>query len=155
VPARPGIEASGEVVESTSEKFPVGSRVVIFSNRTGLYTTETVALEQHMVLIPEGTSYEQAAARTPPAAAAPAAPAAPPRSWALVTQPLQDRQHSERVAAQLRAVALLQPVPMRTELMRSGTGWRAVFWGFTSVKDAEKVRLALADKGLKTDVMEF
>ncbi|HNJ40689.1 MAG TPA: zinc-binding dehydrogenase, partial [Acidobacteriota bacterium] len=62
VPARPGIEASGEVVESTSEKFPVGSRVVIFSNRTGLYTTETVALEQHMALIPEGTSYEQAAA---------------------------------------------------------------------------------------------
>lgn len=96
-----------------------------------------------------------AAARTPTPAAAPAAPAAPPRSWALVTQPLQDRQHSERVAAQLRAVALLQPVPMRTELMRSGTGWRAVFWGFTSVKDAEKVRLALADKGLKTDVMEF
>ncbi len=62
VPARPGIEASGEVVESTSASFPVGSRVVIFSNRTGLYTTETVALEQHMALIPEGTSYEQAAA---------------------------------------------------------------------------------------------
>ena len=36
-----------------------------------------------------------------------------------------------------------------------GTGWRAVFWGFASAKDAEKVRLALADKGLKTDVVEF
>jgi hypothetical protein len=30
-----------------------------------------------------------------------------------------------------------------------------VFWPFTSAADAEKVRLALADKGLQTEVLEF
>lgn len=77
------------------------------------------------------------------------------RAWALVTAPLADRRQSERVAAQLQAVALLQPVPMRTELLPVGRQWRAVFWPFTSQQDAEKVRLALADKGLKTELMEF
>jgi hypothetical protein len=77
------------------------------------------------------------------------------RSWALVTAPLPDRRTSERVAAQLHAVALLQPMPMRAELMRGDGGWRAVFWPFPTERDAEKVRLALADKGLRTQVIEF
>jgi NADPH2:quinone reductase len=61
-PARPGIEASGEVVESSSARFPVGARVVIFANRTGLYTTETVSSEHEICLIPDGVSFERAAA---------------------------------------------------------------------------------------------
>ena len=77
------------------------------------------------------------------------------KAWALVTGPLADRRQSERVAAQLHAVALLQPVPMRAELMPAGNGWRAVFWPFPTAQDAEKVRLALADKGLRTEVLEF
>ena len=84
-------------------------------------------------------------------------PAAGPdiKAWALVTGPLADRRQSERVAAQLHAIALLQPVPMRAELMPAGNGWRAVFWPFPTAQDAEKVRLALADKGLRTEVLEF
>ena len=77
------------------------------------------------------------------------------KAWALVTATLSNKRQSERVAAQLHAVALLQPVPMRAELLPSGTGWRAVFWPFASERDAEKVRLALADKGLLTEVLEF
>ncbi|MEN9626844.1 MAG: hypothetical protein RJA10_70 [Pseudomonadota bacterium] len=84
-------------------------------------------------------------------------PAAGPatKAWALVTGPLSDRRQSERVSAQLHAIALLQPVPMRAELMPTGQGWRAVFWPFPTAQDAEKVRLALADKGLRTEVLEF
>ena len=77
------------------------------------------------------------------------------RAWALVTQPLSNRRQSERVAAQLHAVALLQPMPMRAELMQAEGGWRAVFWPFPTERDAEKVRLALADKGLRTQIVEF
>ncbi|MFT3817810.1 MAG: hypothetical protein QM750_09325 [Rubrivivax sp.] len=84
---------------------------------------------------------------------APAAAAA--KAWALVTPLLRDRRQSERVAAQLQAVALLQAMPMRTELLPAGRGWRAVFWPFTSEQDAQKVRLALADKGLQTELLEF
>lgn len=77
------------------------------------------------------------------------------QAWALVSQPLADKAQSQRVAAQLQAVALLQPRPMRAELVQAQGRWRAVFWPFTSEKDAEKVRLALADKGLKTEVVAF
>ena len=77
------------------------------------------------------------------------------KAWALVTPTLTDKRQSERVAAQLQAVALLQPMPMRAELMAAGPGWRAVFWPFPTEKDAQKVRLALADKGLRTEVLEF
>ncbi len=87
------------------------------------------------------------------AAAAASAPAA--KAWALVTPPLTDRRLSQRVTAQLHAVALLQPLPMRAELMASAGGPRAVFWPFPSAADAEKVRLALADRGLRTEVVEF
>jgi hypothetical protein len=42
------------------------------------------------------------------------------KAWALVTPTLTDKRQSERVAAQLQAVALLQPMPMRAELMAAG-----------------------------------
>jgi len=80
--------------------------------------------------------------------------AASDKAWALVTAPL-DQRRAERAAAQLKAVALFQSLPMRVEQMPAGARWRAVFWPFTSAADAEKVRLALADKGLQTEVLEF
>jgi hypothetical protein len=84
-----------------------------------------------------------------------AAPAPAPRAWALVSMPMSDRPRSQRVAAQLRAVALLQAVPMQAELMPVAGRWRAVCWPFATAHEAEKVRLALADKGLQTEVIEF
>jgi len=80
---------------------------------------------------------------------------APAKAYALVTRPTPSKSESERAAFQLRAVALLQPVPMRAELMRSGALWRAAFWPFRTPADAEKVRMALSDKGLKTELVEF
>lgn len=80
--------------------------------------------------------------------------AASDKAWALVTAPL-DQRRAERAAAQLKAVALFQRLPMHVEQMPAGARWRAVFWPFTSAADAEKVRLALADKGLQTEVLEF
>lgn len=79
----------------------------------------------------------------------------PAKAYALATRPLADRARSERAAAQLQALALLQRMPMKAELMQTGGAWRAVFWPFRSAEDAEKVRLALADKGLPTEVIEF
>lgn len=83
------------------------------------------------------------------------AAAAAPKAWALVSMPMNDRPRSQRVAAQLQAVALLQAVPLQAELMQVAGRWRAVCWPFASADDAEKVRLALADKGLRTEVIEF
>jgi hypothetical protein len=90
--------------------------------------------------------------RATPAAAAASAP--PTQVWALVTAPLGKRQ-SERVSAQLKAVALFQPLPMHVELMPTRAGPRAVFWPFVSAQDAEKVRQALADRGLQTEAVAF
>lgn len=61
-PVRPGLEGAGVVTESNSGEYPVGSNVLIFANRTGLYTTETVAHEKEICPIPAGVTFEQAAA---------------------------------------------------------------------------------------------
>lgn len=78
----------------------------------------------------------------------------PAKAWALATRPA-DKEPAERAASQLKALALLQPVPMRAEVLQARNGWRAVFWPFVNAQDAEKARLALADKGLPTEVIEF
>lgn len=93
----------------------------------------------------------------PAASAAGSAPvvAVPAKAYALATPPQADRAKSERAAAQLHAVALLQRLPMKAELMHAGGAWRAVFWPFATAVDAERVRLALAGKGLRTEVIEF
>lgn len=84
-----------------------------------------------------------------------AAPSArQPKAWALVTAPLE-RHRAQRAAAQLQAVAALQRRPMRVEQWPVGARWRAVFWAFDSAQEAQKVRLALADKGLRLEVLEF
>ena len=79
----------------------------------------------------------------------------PARAWALATRPQANRTQTERAVAQLQALALIQRLPLRAEPMQSGGAWRAVFWPFKSAADAEKVRLALADKGLRTELIEF
>ena len=61
-PARPGLEAAGVVVESQSATFPVGSRVVIFGHRAGLYVTEAVVGESEVAAVPESLPIETAAA---------------------------------------------------------------------------------------------
>ncbi|WP_246602079.1 quinone oxidoreductase family protein [Chloracidobacterium validum] len=61
-PARLGLEAAGTVVESCTPDLPVGSRVVIFGNRTGLYATEVVVQPSEVALLPDAVSTVTAAA---------------------------------------------------------------------------------------------
>jgi NADPH2:quinone reductase len=61
-PARPGLEAAGVVVESRAARLPVGSRVVIFGHRKGLYVTEAVVHEDEVALLPEVVTTTTAAA---------------------------------------------------------------------------------------------
>ncbi|MGQ9896243.1 MAG: quinone oxidoreductase family protein [Acidobacteriota bacterium] len=61
-PARPGLEAAGVVVESQAAQFPVGSRVVIFGHRKGLYVTEAVVHADEVALLPEAVTTTTAAA---------------------------------------------------------------------------------------------
>jgi hypothetical protein len=103
----------------------------------------------------EGERLRAAAAALAAGKSGAASAAASAKSWALVSAPLASRRQSERVVGQLGAVALLQPLPMRAELMTTREGRRAVFWPFPTASDAEKVRQALADRGLKMEVVEF
>jgi hypothetical protein len=86
----------------------------------------------------------------------PAQPVPPvDKAWALVTAPLPNKRTSQRAAAQLNAVARLQTQPMQAELLQAGPAWRAVCWPFPSAREAQKVQMALLDKGLRTEVVEF
>lgn len=81
---------------------------------------------------------------------------APPKVYALVSRPMPQRATSERVAAQLEAMARTRlGGGLRAELMQVSSGWRAVCWPFDSPRDAEKARTALADRGVQTEVIEF
>lgn len=61
LPARPGLEGAGVVMESAAS-IPVGARVLVFANRTGLYTTDVVCQESEVALLPDAVTFEQAAA---------------------------------------------------------------------------------------------
>jgi len=90
-----------------------------------------------------------------PSGAAKPAPQAAVKLYALVSASTRERSGSERFARQLQVLAQLRPGLLRAELMQVGNGWRAVCWPFSSAQEAERVRLALADRGLKTEVVEF
>ena len=47
------------------------------------------------------------------------------------------------------------PVPARSELMLSGGQWRAAWWPFGTLADAERARVMLIGRGLRTEVVVF
>jgi hypothetical protein len=47
------------------------------------------------------------------------------------------------------------PVPEHGELLESQGQWRAAWWPFTSLVDAERARVLLAGRGIKAEVVEF
>jgi NADPH2:quinone reductase len=63
-PFIPGIEAAGVVVESRAAGFPVGAGVALLLPGTGGYATHVVANAAQANLIPEGMSFDDAAALT-------------------------------------------------------------------------------------------
>ncbi len=82
---------------------------------------------------------------------------APVTVYAVVTRPSPQREvASAGLAVMKRAGGRLpDPVPAHSELMQNQGAWRAAWWPFASLADAERARVLLAGKGLKVDVVEF
>ena len=82
---------------------------------------------------------------------------APVTVYAVVTRPSPQREvASAGLAVMKRASGRLpDPVPDHSELMQNQGAWRAAWWPFASLADAERARVLLAGKGLKVDVVEF
>ncbi|MDO9283312.1 MAG: hypothetical protein Q7U26_00365, partial [Aquabacterium sp.] len=93
--------------------------------------------------------------RASPPTAASTPPPAP--VYAVVSRPTTERESAARSLALMRASStrLPPPLPDHGELMRSQGEWRAAWWPFLSLADAERARVLLAGRGLKADVVEF
>jgi hypothetical protein len=87
----------------------------------------------------------------------PPPPPEPSVVFAVVSRPSRAQDEAARGLALMQAVAakLPPPTPDHSELMNSQGQWRAAWWPFTSLADAERARIMLAGKGLKAEVVEF
>ncbi len=94
----------------------------------------------------------------PPGATTPATTrTAPGQAWAVSTRSLRTRFESEQMVAALRDVAYRSGhgKDLKLEVLPSGDDWRAVGWPFASRAEAERMRAALAARGLKAEVVQF
>lgn len=105
---------------------------------------------------PPAASHRGAAERTTVQAPAAALPAA--RHLAVLA-PLADRRpHADALRARMQAVAsTLQHdgPPLRVEVYDTPQGLQAALWPFVSEADAERARVALAQRGVRTIVLDF
>ena len=90
------------------------------------------------------------------------APAPPPELlpgpvYAVVSPPSRQRDAAagSLVLMQATAARLNGGVPEHGELLESQGQWRAAWWPFASLVDAERARVLLAGRGLKAEVIEF
>ena len=101
------------------------------------------------------------AARTGRAAAIARQAAQPPQPvapvFAVVTRPTREKDSAARGLALIRASGqrLAGEQPEHGELMLHHGEWRAAWWPFESLADAERARVMLAARGLKVEVVEF
>lgn len=88
---------------------------------------------------------------------APPPPPAPPPVYAVVTLPERQREGALRAQALMQAATakLSGPAPEHAELMGQAGQWRAAWWPFATLVDAERARVLLAGRGLKAEVVEF
>ena len=103
------------------------------------------------------TQPTQSARTTPtqlsrPEATAPTAPV-----YAVVTRPdrLRDGAANSLALMQSAGAKLPPPAPTHGELMQSQGSWRAAWWPFATLADAERARVLLVGKGVKAEVVEF
>ena len=92
-----------------------------------------------------------------PTPGAEAAPAATGPVYAVVSRPSRQREAATNAAVLMQAAGerLPPPAPAHVELMQTGSEWRAAWWPFTSLVDAERARVMLVGRGLKAEVVEF
>ena len=104
--------------------------------------------------LPAAPKPAQATAAASPSASTSASPAT---VYALVTAPNPQRASANTGLAVMRRASgrLTPPVPEHTELMQDQGRWRAAWWPFVSLADAERARVLLAGKGIKAEVVEF
>lgn len=121
-----------------------------------------------------GSSHAAATASAAPASASPAvqasraraaaAPVASPApaaasttAWAVSTRTLRTRFESEQMLAALRDVAYRNGHgrELKLEVLPAGDDWRAVGWPLATRDEAERLRAALAARGLKVEVVQF
>ena len=114
---------------------------------------------------------QAAALRGPPTGAAPPTAAAPPGAetaktaqtaqtapvYAVVTRARRQHQSAVEDLALLRSAGkrLSGALPEHGELMQSQGEWRAAWWPFSTLADAERARVLLAGRGLKAEVVAF
>jgi hypothetical protein len=77
--------------------------------------------------------------------------------YAVVGPPSRQRETAAGSLAKMKSAArrLDGQVPEHGELVESRGQWRAAWWPFTSLVDAERARVLLAGQGLKAEVIEF
>jgi hypothetical protein len=100
---------------------------------------------------------EKQAAREASAIARGDKPAPAAVVYAVVTRAAPARAASEAGLAAMRAASgkLLPPVPDHMEVLPMGNQWRAAWWPFTSLADADRVRVMLIGRGVQAEVVEF
>lgn len=80
-------------------------------------------------------------------------------NYALVTRATRGRAASEVMLSLMASAAAgtpgSGPAQPRTEVMQVPQGWRAVWWPFGSLGDAEGARAALAQYGINAEIVEF
>lgn len=109
----------------------------------------------------------------PPAAQPAQAPALPPRAgpqetavrvaqqpgtvYAVVTPAMPQRESAEAILAQMMSVRarIPPPVPDHGEVMSHQGRWRAAWWPFATLAEAERARSMLVARGMRAEVIEF
>ena len=77
--------------------------------------------------------------------------------FAVVTRPTREKDSAARGLALIRASGqrLAGDLPEHRELMLNQGEWRAAWWPFESLADAERARVMLGARGLKVEVVAF
>jgi hypothetical protein len=77
--------------------------------------------------------------------------------YAVVSPASRQRAAAAGSLAQMKSAAsrLDGQAPEHGELVESQGQWRAAWWPFTSLADAERARVLLAGRGIKAEVVEF
>jgi len=77
--------------------------------------------------------------------------------YAVVSLPSRQREAAAGHLALMKSTAarLSSPTPDHGELLERQGQWRAAWWPFASLVDAERARVLLLGKGLKAEVVEF
>jgi hypothetical protein len=126
-------------------------------------TPEAEASAPQASIRPVLSDEERYAARVEAARLRGEPPPAPPATllpgpvYAVVSPASRQRAAAAGNLAQMKSAAsrLDGPVPEHGELLESQGQWRAAWWPFTSLVDAERARVLLAGRGIKAEVVEF